>query len=272
MGYRTFEDTDIALQALQHVACYDAMRLKTYRQKENLADRIRVSPLGSAIALRFDDVGYFNRVYCEDTTVFGKLPEIEQFYRGGPFGCELVGPPASSAERCSISRPGWAPANTYAWMQTPRLRSLPPAQPGKFAIRPPAPSQRQEFLTTYLRAFDAQQDRFPAALRNMAHLFDIPELVFLMAWYDEKLAGVAMMMQHGTTALLCAGAALPEFREMGCHAALLAARIRLASESGCEQIYSWAMLGGQSLANLEKAGLSVVGLTTTWRYSPQPSA
>jgi hypothetical protein len=56
---------------------------------------------------------------------------------------------------------------------------------------------------------------------------------------------------------------------MGCHAALLAARIRLASEAGCRQIYSWAELGGQSLANMEKIGLEPAGTTTTWRYSPE---
>jgi hypothetical protein len=90
-----------------------------------------------------------------------------------------------------------------------------------------------------------------------------------MAWYGETLAGVGILMRCGSTALLCAGAALPEFREMGCHAALLDARIRLASQAGCRQIYSWAELGGQSHANMEKAGLEVAGTTTTWRYSPE---
>jgi phenylacetate-coenzyme A ligase PaaK-like adenylate-forming protein len=85
----------------------------------------------------------------------------------------------------------------------------------------------------------------------------------------QTLAGIAMLMRCGSTALLCAGAALPEFREMGCHAALLNARIRLASEAGCRQIYSWAELDGQSQANMEKAGLEVVGTSTTWRYSPE---
>ena len=58
---------------------------------------------------------------------------------------------------------------------------------------------------------------------------------------------------------------------MGCHVALLAARIRRASEAGCRRIYSWAALGGQSQANLQKAGLAIVGTTTTWRYSPEDS-
>jgi hypothetical protein len=263
------QETDLAVQALQHVARYDSMRLETYRHKENLDDRINISPIGSALALRFDDVGYFNRVYCADDSFYEKLPEIEEFYRGGPFGCELVGPPSDeSGDRC-ISRPGWAPGQQYAWLCHTDCSSLSFGQTSRFNIRAPQPSERQEFLKAYLRAFEAQEDRIPSALRNMRHLFDRPELDFLMAWHGEQLAGIAMWMCRDNTALLCAGAALPEFREMGCHVALLGARIRRASEAGCRQIFSWAALGGQSQANMEKAGLAVVGTTASWRYSPE---
>ncbi len=122
---------------------------------------------------------------------------------------------------------------------------------------------------TYLTAFEAQKDRIPSALKNMQHLFDRPELDFLMAWHGSALAGVGILMRCGDTALLSAGAALPEFRQMGCHAALLSARIAQAADAGCQEIYSWAEVGGQSHANMEKAGLRAVGTTTTWRYSPR---
>jgi hypothetical protein len=266
---RSVQEAGVAVEALQHVARYDSMRLETYRQKENLADRICVSSIGSAVALRFDDVGYFNRVYCADGAFFEELPEIEAFYRGGPFGCELVASASDESGSVSISRPGWAPAHHYAWLSHPNCSSLWSVQATPFAIRPPKASEQRQFLLAYLRAFEAQEDRIPAALRNMRHLFDRPELDFLMAWYGETLAGVSILMRSGSTALLCAGAALPEFREMGCHASLLAARIRLASEAGCRQIYSWAELGGQSQANMERVGLEVAGITTTWRYSPE---
>jgi hypothetical protein len=253
-----------AASALQLVAHYDAMRVETYCDRENLGDRARVAPIGSAVALRFDDVGYFNRVYCADHSFLGRLPEIEEFYRRGLFGCELVAPGSFT-----ISRPGWAPANRYAWLCHPDCRLMATDRPTPFNIRPPRPSQQEQYLRAYLRAFEAQQDRIPGALRNMRHLFDRPELDFLMAWHGEMIAGIAMWMRCGDSALLCAGAALPEFREMGCHVALLAARIRRASEAGCRQIYSWAGLGSQSQANLQKAGLAIVGTTTTWRYSPK---
>ncbi|MCU1248498.1 MAG: family acetyltransferase [Edaphobacter sp.] len=269
MRVRSVLEVDVAVEALQHVARYDSMRLETYRQKENLADRICISPIDSALALRFDDVGYFNRVYCADQAFLERLPEIESFYRGGSFGCELVAPPSDESGSFRISRPGWAPVHHYVWLHHPNCTALWSIQATPFDIRPPKAAERQQFLLAYLRAFEAQEDRIPAALRNMRHLFDRPELDFLMAWHGGTLAGVAILMRCGSTALLCAGAALPEFREMGCHAALLAARIRLASEAGCRQIYSWAELGGQSHANMERIGLEAVGTTTTWRYSAE---
>ena len=266
---RSVQEVTVAVEALQHVARYDSMRLETYRDKENLANRICVSTIGSALALRFDDVGYFNRVYCADHEFLNKLQEIEAFYREGLFGCELVAPPADQFGSVSISRPGWAPAHHYVWLHHPNCTSLWSCEPTPFHIRPPKATEREQFLLAYLRAFEAQEDRIPGALRNMRHLFDRPELDFLMAWHNGRLAGIAILMRCGSTALLCAGAALLEFREMGCHGALLAARIRLASEAGCRQIYSWAELGGQSHANMERVGLEVAGTTTTWRYSPE---
>jgi hypothetical protein len=266
---RSVLEVDVAVEALQRVARYDSMRLETYRQKENLANRISVSRIDSALALRFDDVGYFNRVYSADQAFLDYLPEIEAFYRRGAFGCELVAPPPDDSGSVTITRRGWAPAHHYVWLHHPNCAVLCSLKTTPFDIRPPNPSERQQFLLAYLRAFEAQEHRIPAALRNMRHLFDRPELDFLMAWHGARLAGVAILMRCGDTALLCAGAALPEFREMGCHAALLAARIRLASEAGCRQIYSWAELGGQSLANMEKIGLEPAGTTTTWRYSPE---
>lgn len=267
---RSIQELDAAVEALQHVARYDSMRLQTYRQKENLASRICVSPIDSSLALRFDDVGYFNRVYCADLSFLEKLPEIEAFYRGGPFGCELVAPPSDGSDTTvHISRPGWSPGHRFAWLHQSDCSLLRSVQASPFDIRPPKPSERQQFLLAYLQAFEAQEDRIPSALRNMRHLFDRPELDFLMAWYGGKLAGVGILMRCGHTALLCAGAALPEFREMGCHAALLDARIELATDAGCRQIYSWAELGGQSQTNMERAGLEVVGTTTTWCFSPE---
>ncbi|HZT30353.1 MAG TPA: GNAT family N-acetyltransferase [Bryobacteraceae bacterium] len=264
------QDLARAVQAQQQVCRYDCMRLELYREREQIADRIAVARFGSALALRFEDVGYFNRVYSPDEAIYDRLSELEEFWGGSPFGCELVGPPGEDGQAGGrpIRRAGWQPATRFAWMHgDPEW--LAPVPAGTFDIRAPEPWQREQFLLAYLQAFEAAQHRIPAALRNMRHLFDRPELDFLLAWIGGRPAGVGITMYAGRAALLCAGAARPEFRGRGCHTALLRARILLARKRRCEEIYSWAVLGGRSHSNLEKAGLKTVGTTTCWRFVPE---
>jgi hypothetical protein len=255
-----------AIRALQHVCRYDTMRVETYREGECLQDRILVSRFRGAVALRFDDVGYFNRVYATDETVFRHLEDIEEFYRTSPFGCELVAPPS---EHRVVERPGWEPATRFAWMHAPDAAALGQTGTDGFSIRTPEPHEGDQFLHTYLRAFDAQEDRIPAAVRNMRHLFSRPELEFLLACRGGRIAGVGILMRSTGSALFCAGGVLPPFREQGCHRALLAARTRLAVASGCRSLYSWAVVGSQSHTNMEAHGLVCAGVTQAWRYLPQ---
>jgi hypothetical protein len=256
-----------SLAALQLFAGYDMLRLRTYQEGESLGERIRMRSIGTAHALRFDEVGYFNRVYAPDETVSEQIPEVEKFYRGCTFGCELIGPKIGSADRIDeVCRTrGWIAGGRYAWLYS-RMRDLPvPRVCDDFQIRPLHEREHTLFLTCYLRGFEAEPDRFPAALRNMRHLFGQPGLQFVMAWKGGVPAGVAMLCRSGNAAVLCAGATLPEYRFQGCHAALLAERIRLATQQDCESIFSWALAGSRSERNMVRAGLQVAGVTSAWR-------
>jgi GNAT superfamily N-acetyltransferase len=251
-------------------ADYDALRLSTYREKEWLEDRIRVGSIGTATALRFDDVGYFNRIYAPDESILDRLEEVEDYYRGSWHGCELL----CAAEReFSPARPGWTSGTSYAWLHASPVPSttLPPAgetMPGEIVVRAPEPGERVLFLETYLRAFEASEEGMPAAIRNMRHLFTSPRLSFLMALVNDQPVGIGMLYRRGTTAALCAGACLPGHRRQGYHRALVEARLRLAAEAGCTEIVSWAVAGGASHQSMEKAGLQTVGVTTAWKLAP----
>jgi hypothetical protein len=254
-----------ALRALQHVAQYDEMRLRTYRDNENHGDKIGIASIGPATALRFDDVGYFNRVYAGVHDVWDSIDEIESFYRGGPWGCELIGPTDETSG--PPVPPRWSPGNRHAWLHG-RVSAL-TLSPGssEFTIRPPVESERVLFLRTYLRGFEASPTGFTAAVRNMRHLFKQPGLDFMMAWRKDRPAGIGVMYRAGDSALLCGGATLPGMRRRGCHHALVAARLRLARDYGCREVFSWASAEGQSQANMEHAGLRTIGITQGWRLA-----
>jgi len=267
------EEPALIGRAMELFARYDSLRLRTYQSCEHLDERIGVEAIGSATALRFDDVGYFNRVYAPSAAVSKHVAAIERFYRGCPFACELVGPPLglSAVVEAECRSRGWVEGREYAWVggPVPALSTDILVACG-FSIRSPGPEERAAFLSCYLRAFEAEPVRFEAAMRNMRHLFSRPELSFLMAWREGRPAGVGMLYREGRLAILCAGATLPDERRSGCHAALLEARFVLAAELGCNEIYSWALLGGQSHTNMERAGLATLGVTRAWVFNPAP--
>jgi hypothetical protein len=261
-----------AVLVLKRFAEYDRLRLRTYQERGPRGQRIGIASIGTATALRFDDVGYFNRVYAPDESVADRLAEVEAFYAGSPFGCELIGPAlgVGAAQRVAhaCERRGWAPGGRYAWLAGRSGELSGPEEPSGFELRPPEVSERERFLLTYLRGFEAAPDRFNAAVQNMRHLFERPELHFLFALERGRPAGIGMLYWTGSTAVLCAGSVLPADRHHGCHRALLAARIRLAVERGYEEVVSWATLGGRSQANMEHAGLRTVGITWAWKLPP----
>jgi Acetyltransferase (GNAT) family len=265
------EKIRLALRDLQLFANYDSLRLRTYQDREHHSDRLRQTLIGSATALRFDDVGYFNRVYAPDQSISERLPEIEAFYEGCPFGCELIGPPIGASEQIdqACQSRGWVPGKSYAWVYSRISSSLVLADVSpKFIVRAPEVGEKTRFFLCYLQAFEAEPDRFDAALKNMRHLFDRPELSFLMAWEKNEPAGVAMLYREGKDAVLCAGATLAKRRRQGCHRAMLAARIQLAIQQGCQEIFSWALVGSPSQVSMQRAGIDTVAVTSAWHLRP----
>jgi hypothetical protein len=271
-GLTPAEQERFTALGIEVFARYDALRLRTYAKGEALDGRIRIRAMGSAVALRFDDVGYFNRVYAPDDSIADRLAELERFYAGCEFGCELVGPPEGFCGEIdrACERRGWIRAKRYAWVYA-RTAWLHPQTSGDcgFRIAPPSEEERDTFLNCYLRGFEAEPKRFPAAIRNMRHLFDAPELQFLLAWKGQQPAGIGMLYHDETATALCAGATVPEYRRSGCHHAMLVARIEAAISQGCKQLCSWAALGGQSHTNAENAGLMTVGVSAAWRFEPE---
>ena len=232
--------------------------------------RISIGSAGESLFLRFDDVGYFNAVYGYDEDLIDRLDVLEDFFRGSPHGCRLITPTLSSASplASACAGRGWIPDLEFAWLTAD---PLPPSssRPGRFEIRAPGVNEHDLFVRTYLRAFDADSDRIPAAIENMRHLFSNPHLHFLFACENDRPVGVGMLYQSGNSALLCAGAMLPSARGVGGHELLLSARIQLARSLGCTDIHSWATRGGHSHANIEQAGLRTVRTTLTLRLPPE---
>ncbi len=265
-----------AAHALRVFAAYDSLRLRTYREGESLHSRISILSIGESCLLRFDDVGYFNRIYAADASVIAHIEDVERFYSGSPFDCELITYNDEAAEdwnRVLLRRRGWVCGKSYTWLAAPVERLVEPWPPDYVAVseidRNGEAAAHERFLTTYLSAFEADEARFPAAIRNMRHLFRHDSLRFLLASHQGSAVGVGMTYSDGDWTAFCAGATIPAFRNHGCHHALLAARVRLALAGGCRHVCSWAATGSQSQQNMMQAGLAVGGVTHAWVFRPR---
>jgi hypothetical protein len=252
--------------ALDIFGRYDSLRLRTYRDGESLHSRIRLQSLGTSSLLRFDDVRYFNRVYARDGSIAGRLAEVEQFYAGCPFPCELITSDGEAAAKCSrvASSRGWTRGKHYTWLAAPAEQLEVPPASNHFVVRRVHPGEEERFLATYLSAFEAKREHFPAAIRNMRHLFLHRSLTFLLATCEGLPAGVGMTYSDGDAMAFCAGATIPEFRNQGCHHAMLAARVKLARKSNCSYVYGWAAAEGQSKRNMMQIGMEIAGATSAW--------
>lgn len=267
--------TSYAAQALQVFANYDQLRLQSYCEGESLHSRIHTLSIGDSHLLRFDDVGYFNRIYAGNEEAADRLDEVERFYRGSPFACELITEDDDAAQEWSSRlrrRRGWSRGKCYTWLTAPTDDMAAPEPPESLVVheisRRSGARAQTCFLDTYLCAFEAEPSRFPAAIRNMRHLFQHDCLRFLLASHDGFPVGVGMVYSDGEWASFCAGATIPKFRNRGCHHALLEARVRILRAAGCPNVCSWAATGSQSQHHMMQAGLTIAGVTTAWVFRP----
>ena len=160
----------LAMTALRLSSEYDHLRLRTYQDRGPRGDWIKTASIGSALALRFDDVSYFNRVYAPDSAISERLADIEAFYQGSPFGCELIGPTigcADNLDQACVDR-RWAPGGRYAWVAERSAMIATAHLSDFFEIRPPDDSEKELFLLTYLRGFESGSANHAAAVQTCA--------------------------------------------------------------------------------------------------------
>lgn len=135
------------------------------------------------------------------------------------------------------------------------------------------PQLAEAYETTVARGFMGQDDGEPGlAERIFARgAARSPEASAWLALVDGVPAGGgALAMRDGVATLFGAGT-LPRFRRRGVQAALLARRLRLAHEAGCELAFMKTVPGSGSERNALRAGFRMAGQSVTWARSREVS-
>ncbi len=144
---------------------------------------------------------------------------------------------------------------------------LPEAMPEGVTLRPVA-SAADADLVAEVRdaAFGSGGDR--ARARVLARLADDPATVWtwLAMAGDQPVCAARMLVHPGTGfASLWGGGTAPEWRGRGIYRALVAHRMRVAVELGCEFLQVDA--SDQSRPILERLGFRALSVTTPYEYS-----
>ena len=266
----TFEETPTFrhdLQRMMDLFCdYDSRRLRLYQSRGD-SDRIVIRNFGRSVALQFSEVGYFNRIYHCDEKIPSLLPVIGAMYEGGPFSVELIAAAGFDFKdhAAVLSASGYIPGTRYARM-VKKLGSCDFGPPvSGIEIRPPLPSEQERVLDIYLRGFGAPANNDAAAKANMRLLFTDPAIEFWVALIDQQPVSIGILFEQQGLAYFCGGATLPEFRNHGCHKALIERRFQACLERGCTAIVSWAIAGGTSHKNMVSQGFETVQVDQAWQ-------
>lgn len=252
-------------------ARYDLARVTAYRNRLGNDNEIEVRKFGSATAILFPEVDYFNSVYGVGEEELSLVEEIIRFYsrKDRWFRLHLLPGVPREAAGSLLGSARFRPDEGVGWYHQELGGELPASLPEREGITCHLVDgeNRERFVRTYLEGFDAAPERPDAAVQNMLQLFDIPDLYFLETLVDGRMGGVGMLYVLGDLALLAAGTTLPGYRQNGCHLASLVERRKMAQSLGCRHLVAMRTPGADvSGRNMEKLGLRCVWKDLPWRF------
>lgn len=222
------------------------------------------NPLGAALrqfegalALKLtsaSDLWWYNRF--SGLSAASQLEAALNFYGGLPCAIETW-PMFETSELLSVlAEKGFAP-----FARSVTLYGQPSALPRVAGVETrEVLDKRGQFDDLYLRAFgfDHPVQRAMTLLENQ-----VPGVRRYLAFLGGEAVAAAVLIEYGGVAYLAGAATLPEFRQLGAQSALVARRVADAGSGALVAVT--ATLGSGSQRNLERLGLRVAHVKTTWR-------
>ncbi len=253
--------------ALEVFAEYDVDRILAYKNAGDPA-RVAVERFGDSLAIRFSEVGYFNRVYHVDSRTLAHLDKLATFYRLVEQPVQFIAAAGTDLGRHSeiLGRYRFAPGPSYARvsMDLSELSTTQQELPPGVEILTPAREDRETVLEVYLRGFGADEANIAAAKNNMRRLFELPQLHFWLGLVDGVPAGIGMLYTSRDQAFLCGGTTLPAYVQRGCHTALIRHRLEQARNLGSTRAISWAYENSESHKNMCAQGMATIAVDRAW--------
>jgi GNAT superfamily N-acetyltransferase len=189
---------------------------------------------------------------------------------------ELTAPDVDALEQFFVERglnpmmelSSWAPPSTLA--EVGRRGFVPCWFRSVFALRPSlsvvervtevrievvGDDKAERWLEVFNKGFEAEQGEAHVANDEIGRAsFILPNSHSFVAYSDEQAVGCGSMQIVDGVAWLGGAATIPVFRQRGVQAALVAHRLRLAAEAGCDLAAVTALVNGPSARNIVRLG------------------
>lgn len=120
------------------------------------------------------------------------------------------------------------------WMKFRNHRPAERSAETSLRVEKIAPERRDDFATIVCGAFGMS----PQAIPLLAGLADDERWHLFVSYSDDQPAGAGALFAENETGWLEWGATDPAFRSRGSQAAIMAARLSLASDLGCEYVFT----------------------------------
>lgn len=193
------------------------------------------------------------------------LDEIEAFYkeRGAPVFHE-VSPMTDLSLLSLLGERGYQPIELTSVLYRPIENDLSAALNPRIKTRLIEPGEETLWAQTAASGWSTEAPGLSDFVFDIGQVISRSSLPFL-AELDGKAIAAAGFFIKDDCALLSGASTIPEARRQGAQLALLAARLRYASEKGCKIAMMGAAPGSQSQRNAEKQGFRIAYTRIKWQ-------
>lgn len=232
---------------------------------------IDIRVLEGAVALHCHAIPstHFNRIFNVGCADLRLLPDLLAFYRERFSPMRLDLNPFFSSDSLLRSLPRWGlhpiefQSNLYIALDDDR----PLDQPELEVIEVRADTV-DEFASMYERAYNYGRST-PSGIvafreTSIRARWDRDDWFFFMVLLDGTPSGGGALHIQDRVATLAGGATLPHCRGKGCQAAVIAHRLNVAGQMGCDLAVSRCAVGSPSQRNLERAGMTTAYTKVIW--------
>lgn len=248
-------------------AAYMVDRMTAIRNRPNNPEGIELQQLGNALCLYSKTMPWpaFNTVKGLISTDMAYMDPILEFYRTKDRKAQFEIVPSLVNQNCLkyLSDRGFYQSgfHTSLYMEP---REFDEEFCEDIRVQELQEDQFHTYATIHCRGTGLSDNGIPAVAENNKVLYNRPGWKFYIAYVKEAPAAAAVMYMKDSIASLTFAATLPEFRNLGLQQRLIKERIIEAKRNHCRLVVSQCSFLSQSHRNMERVGMKIGYIRTTW--------